>query len=90
MNCKNINFITINNFMLLKVTHLKFNISAFNYFFRKPYLMVNELEDDFSQHKRYSENIRKLKKKKMPKHNGKLGQLPPIENDKEHETEDPN
>ena len=35
--------------------------------------MVNHLELDYKQHKRYSESIRKLKKKKLPKHGGKNG-----------------
>jgi hypothetical protein len=35
-------------------------------------------------HKRYSESLRKLIKKKLPKHNGKLGTLPPIDDIHSH------
>ena len=34
---------------------------------------------DFSKHKKYAENIRKLFKKKLPKHEGQLGRLPPMD-----------
>lgn len=48
---------------------------------RKPYLEVTTLESDFVQHKKYSESIRRLKKRIFPKHMGKPGQLPPIDLD---------
>ncbi len=37
------------------------------------------MEHDFQLHKRYSEGMRKLvKRKSVPKHGGKQGHLPPI------------
>ena len=42
-------------------------------------MMVNDLENEFHQHKKYSDNLRRLRKKKLPKHGGKPGQLPPLE-----------
>jgi len=42
---------------------------------------VNDLESEFKQHKRYSESIRRLKKRHQPKFGGKNGQLPPIEDE---------
>mmetsp|Transcript_2460 Transcript_2460/g.2408 ORF Transcript_2460/g.2408 Transcript_2460/m.2408 type:complete len:207 (-) Transcript_2460:62-682(-) len=49
----------------------------------KPCMMVNELEHEFKQHKKYSESIRRLKKKKLPKFNGRPGHLPPLEDEQE-------
>jgi hypothetical protein len=40
--------------------------------------MVNDLEMEFKQHKKYSESIRRLKKRKFPQYLGKPGVLPPI------------
>ena len=45
----------------------------------KPSLQINEMEHDFQLHKRYSEGMRRLvKKKTAPKHGGKIGALPPL------------
>ena len=42
-------------------------------------MMVQEMEEDFYQHKRYSHSIRRLLKKKLPVNSqGKHGHLPPI------------
>lgn len=43
--------------------------------------MVNDLEMEFKQHKKYSESIRRLKKRKFPHYLGKPGVLPPIPDD---------
>lgn len=42
-------------------------------FTRKPYLLFNDLEDEFHLHQKYSDNIRRLRKKKVPRHGGKQG-----------------
>lgn len=48
-------------------------------FYRKPTFQRNELEQEFQRHRQYSEGMRKLiRKKTVPKHGGKLGQLPPL------------
>jgi hypothetical protein len=45
----------------------------------KPSVQITEMEHDFQLHKRYSEGMRKLvKRKSVPKHGGKQGHLPPI------------
>lgn len=44
----------------------------------KPMVLVSDLEQEFTQHKRYSQSIRKLFKKKQPAHGGKPGKLAPI------------
>jgi len=49
---------------------------------------VNELEDEFHLHQKYSHNIRRLQqKKKIPRYGGKHGQLPPLEGEDEEEEE---
>jgi hypothetical protein len=42
-------------------------------------LMVTDLESEFMMHKRYSHSIRKMYKKKLPQHEGRVGKLPPID-----------
>ena len=45
----------------------------------KPSVQITEMEHDFQLHKRYSEGMRKIvKRKSVPRHGGKQGHLPPI------------
>eukprot|EP00347_Sterkiella_histriomuscorum_P022256 403331127 len=45
----------------------------------KPHLQVQDLEQEFVNHKRYSQSIRRLTKKRLPvNQQGKHGHLPPI------------
>lgn len=36
-------------------------------------MMVTDLEHEFKQHKKYGDSIRRLRKKKLPYHQGKPG-----------------
>lgn len=48
-------------------------------FYRKPRFQAHELEMEFQQHKKYSDGLRKIiRKKTVPKHAGKHGLLPPL------------
>jgi len=42
-------------------------------------VQITNLELEFKQHKKYSESIRRLRKRRLPFHGGKPGQLPPLD-----------
>ncbi len=65
LNCKNFN-----------------NYSLIGSLYRKPSLNLNALEQEFTQHQKYSDTLRRIQKRKiMPKHGGKVGQLPPLDDE---------
>ena len=41
-------------------------------------MRIEDLEEDFNLHKKYSNGLRRLKKKRIPYHGGKAGVLPPL------------
>ena len=45
----------------------------------KPSYDLKKFENQFNHHQYISINMRKIKKKKIPIHDGRLGQLPPLE-----------
>ena len=51
---------------------------------RKSDLGRKGFEQDFNKHNFYRSNIQKIKKKSIPQHDGRAGQLPPIEDSRKH------
>ena len=56
-------------------------------FLIKPTLQVREIENEYTMYKNIGQAMRRVQKKKIPVHEGKLGLLPPIgDKDSEHQS----
>jgi hypothetical protein len=47
-------------------------------YFIDPYFKTRDHESDFKGHQMFSDNLAKIKRRKMPALDGKIGSLPPI------------